>query len=181
MSTFSQFFIKQGFRRINENNVFQTSHFYTKSINLQRKSSGDKYFINLGVSPIIPNLETFSNKEIDAIIRFRIHPQGDFPIETINSHDFFKSLFESRITDFFDNFMSIDDVFSPITLNMIENRTLPNYLMHTITQTALSHVCAKYWLSLNNIDTAKEFAHYGLSKIKLGGGMKKVFKEIIKL
>ncbi|HEK2896675.1 DUF4304 domain-containing protein [Proteus sp. GOKU] len=178
MNEFSQFFVKQGFIKINNINVYQSSNFFIKSVNIQRKTTGDKYFINLGVSPIIPNLSPFSNKEIDALIRFRIHPQDGFSIDTIHDYHFIETLFKTKITDYFDHFSSVDEIFSPITPIMIEKALLPTYLTHTITQTSLSHICAKYWLAKNDIDKAKAFAHYGLSRIRLGGGIKKVLREI---
>lgn len=181
MSEFSKLLVEQGFKKINENNVYQQSDSFIKSVNLQKKSSGDKYFINLGVTPIMPGVEPHSNMEIDSSIRFRIHPQDGFPINTIDDPAFLKDLLNGQINDFFESFVTIDDLFSSITPDMIENRDLPEYLKNTTGDKSLSLLCARYWLSKNEIEKAKEMAIYGLSKVKLGGQIKKSFKEIIAL
>lgn len=181
MSEFSKLLVEQGFKKINENNVYQQSDSFIKSVNLQKKSSGDKYFINLGVTPIMPGVDPHSNMEIDSSIRFRIHPQDGFPINTIDDPEFLKDLLNGQINDFFESFVSIDDLFSSITPDMIENRNLPEYLKNTTGDKSLSLLCARYWLSKNEIEKAKEMAIYGLSKVKLGGQIKKSFKEIIAL
>ncbi|MEX5869543.1 DUF4304 domain-containing protein [Providencia hangzhouensis] len=181
MSEFSKLFVEHGFIKINDTNVYQQSESFIKSVNLQRKSSGDKYFINLGVTPIMPRVEPHSNMEIDSSIRFRIHPQDGFPIDSIDNPKFLRELLDGPINDFFESFVSIDDLFSSITPNMIENRDLPEYLKNTTGDKSLSLLCARYWLSKNEVEKAKEMATYGLSKVKLGGQIKKLFKEIISL
>ncbi|HEJ9660219.1 DUF4304 domain-containing protein [Proteus mirabilis] len=181
MSVFSKLFVEHGFKKINENNVYQQSDSFIKSINLQRKSSGDKYFINLGVTPIMVGVKPYSNMEIDSSMRFRIHPQDGLPINTIDDPEFLKELLNGPINDFFESFVSIDALFSPITTNMIENRDLPEHLKSTTGIMSLSLLCARYWVSKNEIEKAKEMAAYGLSKVRLGGQIKKSFKEILAL
>ncbi|MRF66701.1 DUF4304 domain-containing protein [Escherichia coli] len=181
MSVFSKLFVENGFKKINENNVYQLSDSFIKSVNLQRKSSGDKYFINLGVTPIIDGVEPRSFMEIDAYIRSRVRTQDGFFINTIDDPEFLKGLLNGPINDFFESFISIDDLFSPITTSMIENRDLPENLKNTTSVMSLSLLCARYWVSKNEIEKAKEMATYGLSKVRLGGQIKKSFKEILAL
>ncbi|HEM7578086.1 TPA: DUF4304 domain-containing protein [Serratia marcescens] len=181
MSVFSKLFVENGFKKINENNVYQKSSSFIKSVNLQRKSSGDMYFINLGVTPIIDGVEPRSFKEIDAYIRSRVRTQDGFFINTIDDPEFLKEILNGPINDFFDSFVSIDDLFSPITTNMIESQDLPINIKNIMADQALSLLCARYWISKNEIEKAKEMATYGLSKVRLGGQIKKSFKEILAL
>ncbi|MET4862738.1 DUF4304 domain-containing protein [Morganella morganii] len=181
MSEFSKLFVEHGFIKINDNNVYQQSESFIKSVNLQRKSSGDRYFINLGVTPIMHGVEPRSFMEIDAYIRSRVRTQDGFPINTIDDHEFLKELLNGPINDFFESFVSIDDLFSPITTNMIESQDLPIYIKDIMSDQTLSLLCARYWVSKNEIEKAKEMATYGLSKIRLGGQIKKSFKEILAL
>lgn len=181
MSVFSKLFVENGFKKINENNVYQQSDSFIKSVNLQRKSSGDKYFINLGVSPVIDGVELLSKMEIDAYIRFRIYPQDGFSIDSIDDPIFLKKLYDGPIDDFFSAFMSIDEIFSKLTLQKIMLGELPKYLKNNIGITRVSYLCAKYWISKNEFEKAKELANYGLTTVKLGGKYKKLFKEILAL
>lgn len=70
-----------------------------------------------------------------------------------------------------------DNLFSSITTSMIKNRELPENLKHTTGVMSLSLLCARYWVSKNEIKKAKEMAIYGLSKVRLGGQIKNHSKK----
>ncbi|MCG8707909.1 DUF4304 domain-containing protein [Brenneria sp. 4F2] len=152
-------------------------------IKLQRKSSGDVFFINLGVHPLFVNLMNNCQPatEIDCYIRERLSTDVMLSVELLDSSDGVSLIIreiEHKAWTYFDFFSSFDDVFSKLCIDDIKNRATPDELS-CITSVRLIAMCMAYHLSKDNINIARDFARYGVSMSGVAVGMRKMFKQVL--
>lgn len=184
IKSISDFLINNGFKSNGESDFFKENDEFIKCVNIQRKSSGDVFFINLGVNPIFNGYgdENPPRKEIDCYIRHRISSGNEldaFPLNTGDDVDAAINKVKNEAWPFFDFFSSLDNVFGSIKVKDLEEGTIPKELQ-SMPRARLALMCMRYFSATKNTTQAYDFAKYGLSVAGMAVGLKKEFKSIIK-
>ncbi|TKY81317.1 DUF4304 domain-containing protein [Pectobacterium polonicum] len=175
------FFISNGFSKESGADFFRENNGFLNCINLQKKTTGDIFFINLGVHPIFAqiNSQSLPKREIDCYIRTRLSTDEMLSIELLNSPNgvslVIKEL-EEKTWAFFDFFSSIDDVFSHLSIDNIKDGNIPAEF-DSVTSVRLISMCMNYNFLRGNIDVARDFARYGLSIAGMAVGVKKTLSR----
>lgn len=83
------FLVAHGFTPVSSVDFLRESNDFLNAINLQVKTTGDVFFINMGVHPLFPDLTAaeLPAKEIDCYIRTRLSTEQDFHLRWLNSPD----------------------------------------------------------------------------------------------
>ncbi|WP_224718615.1 DUF4304 domain-containing protein [Pectobacterium versatile] len=178
------FFISNGFSKESGADFFRESNGFLNCINLQKKTTGDIFFINLGVHPVFDqiNSQSLPKREIDCYIRTRLSTDEMLRVELLDSPNgvslVIKAL-EEKAWAFFNFFSSIDDVFSHLSIDKVKDGNIPTEF-NSVTSVRLVSMCMNYNLLRGNIDVARDFANYGLSVAGMAVGVKKEFKQVLK-
>ncbi|WP_323637279.1 DUF4304 domain-containing protein [Pectobacterium polaris] len=179
-----EFFISNGFNKKSDTNFFRERNGFLNYVNFQMKTTRDVFFINLGVHPIFNQLDNHLHpkREIDCYIRFRLSTDEMLGVELLDSPDgvcFIIDKIEEKVWSFFDFFSSIEDVFSHLTIDDIDDGIIPAEFNH-VTSVRLVSMCINYHILKNNIAMARDFSNYGLSIAGMAIGVKKEFKQFLK-
>ncbi|AFI89109.1 DUF4304 domain-containing protein [Pectobacterium parmentieri] len=180
----NNFLTSNGFSKDNDINFFRVNNGFLNCINFQRITTGDVFFINLGVHPIFDPKDTPSTfkREIDCYIRTRLSTDKRLSVELFNSSEgisFVINEIEEKAWHFFDLFSSTNDVFSCLSIDDIKNKNIPEKL-NSVTVARLVSMCVNYHLFNNNVSMAHDFANYGVCVSGMAIGEKKKFKQILK-
>ncbi|GKX60218.1 hypothetical protein SOASR031_25330 [Leminorella grimontii] len=165
----------------------RTKDGFINCINFQKKSTGDAFFINMGVHPTFYKLydESLPNKEIMCEIRSRMVPEEGLCVDLLDSPDGISHIVNVMENNwhFFDFFNSTDNVFSPIGIENIEGKKLP-VVFRGVTDVRLTLMCMYYHIFKGDKDKTISFAEYGLSIVEKSAirisGPKKAFKQALK-
>lgn len=180
----SNFLINNGFESNGESDFFRETDGFIKCINLQNKSSGSVFFINLGVEPIFDEFgdEILCRREIDCYIRHRVTSDNEFNTFSLNTDDDVDiaiSRIKYEAWPFFDFFSSLDKVFKSIKVKDLEDGDISKELL-SVPRARLALMCMRYFSSIKNATQAYDFAKYGLSVAGMGVSLKKEFKNMLK-
>lgn len=184
VDSIGDFLIDHGFKRNGRSDFFKEADGFIKCINIQKKSSGDVFFINLGVDPVFNRAEDKDThrKEFDCFIRHRIASENrfrTFPLNTGDDVDIAIDRIKQEAWPFFDFFSSLDSVFGSIKVEDLEKETIPKELQ-SVPRARLALMCMRYYSSIENTVQEYEVAKYGLSISGMAVSLKKEFKRIIK-
>ena len=178
-----RFLVPHGFTQTSPVDFLRENHGFINAINIQAKTTGDIFFINIGVHPLFPDLTTaeLPAKEIDCYIRTRLATAKGFPLMWLNSPDDLVVIVQeikSKVWPFFDSFHSLDDVFSTLSIEQVVSDALPA-MFSGVTKVRLVSMCTHYQLSRGNIQAGRDFAEYGLSIAGKAVGFRKAFRQIL--
>ncbi len=152
-------------------------------INFQRKSSGDVFFINLGVHPVFrkdPGA-LHPRQEMDCYIRHRLQMDRELQVAWLHDEDTCGQIIE-EITDkawrFFDFFGSFAQVFDSLEIEAIESGRVPEPLQQ-VTKVRLAMLGMGYHEHIGNSARSCEFASYGLLVAGRATALKKEFRRVL--
>lgn len=177
------FLVMHGFTPVSSVDFLRENNGFLNAINLQVKTSGDVFFINMGAHPLFPDLTAaeLPAKEIDCYIRTRLSTEQDFHLRWLNSPDDIPVVLQEitqKAWPFFDAFHSLDAVFSTLSVERIESDALPA-MFNGVTKVRLVAMCMHYHLSRGNTEAGRDFADYGLSIAGKAVGFRKAFRQIV--
>jgi hypothetical protein len=177
------FLVYEGFSKVTDANYIRTKNGFINCINFQKKSTGDVFFINMGVHPIFHGLndQHLPDREIDCYIRSRMITQDELDIDLLDSPDGISHIVSEMKKNwiFFDFFNSVDNVFSSIDVEKIQNEQTP-FELSKVTRVMLTLMCMYYHMSKGNKEKSINLAEYGLSIAGMAVKAKKEFKQVIK-
>lgn len=182
-SLMTDFFISHGFVKDSDVDYYREANGFLNAVNFQKKTTGDVFFINLGVHPIFRNDVgmKLSKKEIDCYVRTRISTEKDFSLDLLAFPDRVSLVLdeiERKAWPFFDFFSSLDEVFSPLSVESVERDEIPTEF-NGVTKVRLVSMCMNYHLYKGNVVLARNFAGYGLSIAGMAVVFKKEFKQVL--
>lgn len=178
-----EFFIANGFTQGSDVDFHREKNGFLNAVNFQRKSTGEIFFVNLGVHPLFVTKSSgeFSKREVDCYIRTRVSTEKSFNIELLYSSDgisIISDQIERKAWPLFDFFNSVDEVFSGLSIERIENKAIADEISG-VTKVRLVSMCMNYHLLRGNVKKAHDFAEYGLSVSGMAVTFKKEFIKIL--
>ncbi|MCD8213422.1 MAG: DUF4304 domain-containing protein [Campylobacter sp.] len=150
----------KGYLQVRKTNDYcKTNEDFLIAVNFQKKSSGEYYFINVGIQPrfLSPDIKTI--EEIDCVLRTRMELSflvKDGEILEQNVLEFTQKLAELEC-----EYLKLKSVFTAVE----PQRDLANdkLFKFMITKVGLCKIYVQYFASVKDIKSAIKFAKYGLS------------------